>query len=99
MTRMRPSWTMRSISSLRFSRVSEPWRDARIGNIIVHGRGKRAILAQLEYDPLPLSVQVALLAVSWLHLDDIAVSDIQAFRKERAARLSRERPNVMASIF
>ena len=97
---MRPSWTMRSISSLRFSRVLEPWRDARIGNIIVYGRGKRAILAQPEYDPLPLSVQVALLlAVSWWHLDDIAVSDIQAFRKERAARLSRERPNVMVSIF
>lgn len=73
--------------------------DERTAKTIAHGRRLKAILAQPEYAPLPLSMQVALLlAVSEGQLDNVALSDIPAFREALEARLRSERPNVMVDI-
>lgn len=73
--------------------------DDRTARTIAHGRRLRSILAQPEYKPLPLSLQVALLlAVSEGQLDDMPLADIPAFRKALAERLRSERPGIVAEI-
>lgn len=73
--------------------------DERTAKTIAHGRRLRAILAQPEYKPLPLSQQVALLlAVSEGHLDDVPLSEVPRYRDALARRLQDERPRYMAEI-
>lgn len=73
--------------------------DERTAKTIAHGRRLRAILAQPEYKPLPLSQQVALLlAVSEGHLDDVPLSEVPRYRDALAGRLQDERPRYMAEI-
>lgn len=73
--------------------------DERTAKTIAHGRRLRAILAQPEYKPLPLSQQVALLlAVSEGHLDDVPLSKVPRYRDALAGRLQDERPRYMAEI-
>ena len=73
--------------------------DERTAGRIAHGRRLRAILGQVEYEPLPLSVQVALLlAVSDGKLDGVPLPDVTAFRQALAERLPAECPRAMAEI-
>ena len=73
--------------------------DERTAKKIAHGRRLRAILAQPEYAPLPLSRQVALLlAVAQGKLDDVPLAQIPQFRALIAERLPRDRPRVAAEI-
>ena len=62
--------------------------DERTEKKIKHGRRLRAILAQPEYAPLPLSLQVALLlAVAEECLDDLPLASMPEFRRHVAERL------------
>jgi F-type H+-transporting ATPase subunit alpha len=73
--------------------------DARTAKTIAHGRRLRAILAQPEYKPLPLSLQVALLmAVSEGALDDVSLSNIPKLRDALAARLQGDRASIAREI-
>lgn len=73
--------------------------DDKTARTIAHGRRLRAILAQPEYQPLPLSLQVALLlAISDGMLDEMPLPDIPKFREMLAQRLPSQRPNVVAEI-
>jgi F-type H+-transporting ATPase subunit alpha len=73
--------------------------DARTEKKIAHGRRLRSILAQPEYAPLPLSLQVALLlAVAEGRLDDLPLSAMPEFRKRLAERLPRDLPRAAQSI-
>ena len=73
--------------------------DDRTAKKIEHGRRLRAILAQAEYRPLPLSQQVALLlAVAEGRLDDRPLSDVSKFRAMLAERLPKLRPRAVAEI-
>ena len=73
--------------------------DERTAKKIAHGRRLRAILAQPEYAPLPLSRQVALLlAVAQGKLDDVPLAQIPQFRALIAERLPRDRPRAAAEI-
>ncbi|MEE3072007.1 MAG: F0F1 ATP synthase subunit alpha [Pseudomonadota bacterium] len=73
--------------------------DERTAKTIAHGRRLKAILAQAEYKPLRLSLQVALLlAVSEGHLDEVALADIAAYRQSLSQRLQAEQPQLAAQI-
>jgi F-type H+-transporting ATPase subunit alpha len=73
--------------------------DDKTAKTIAHGRRLRAILAQPEYQPLPLSLQVALLlAVADGTLDEMPIPDIPKFRDLLAERLPRERPRIVSEI-
>jgi F-type H+-transporting ATPase subunit alpha len=73
--------------------------DERTERKIAHGRRLRAILAQPEYAPLPLSLQVALLlAVAEGTLDDLPLGDVPRIRKMLAERLPKELPRVAKQI-
>ncbi len=73
--------------------------DERTAGKIAHGRRLRAILAQPEYAPLALSMQVALLlAVSEGRLDAMPLSDVAKFRTMLAARLFTDLPRAAAEI-
>jgi F-type H+-transporting ATPase subunit alpha len=73
--------------------------DERTAKTIAHGRRLRKILAQPEFKPLPLSLQVALLlAVSERHMDEVPLTKVPAFRKALAERLMRDRPNLAAEL-
>ncbi|MGC9420722.1 MAG: F0F1 ATP synthase subunit alpha [Rhodovulum sp.] len=73
--------------------------DARTTKKIEHGRRLRAILAQAEYAPLPLSRQVALLiAAAEGKLDELPLADMPRFRAALARRLPAERPRVADEI-
>ena len=73
--------------------------DERTAKKIAHGRRLRAVLAQPEYEPLPLSRQVALLlAVAQGKLDDVPLADLAKVRGLLAERLAQDRPRVAAEI-
>ncbi|PWJ20255.1 F-type H+-transporting ATPase subunit alpha [Jannaschia seohaensis] len=73
--------------------------DERTERKIAHGRRLRAILAQPEYAPLPLSLQVALLlAVADGCLDDLPLSLIPEVRKRLAERLPQDLPRAARQI-
>jgi F-type H+-transporting ATPase subunit alpha len=73
--------------------------DDRTAKKIEHGRRLRAILAQPEYQPLPLSQQVALLlAVAEGKLDERSLADVARFRETLATRLPELRPRAVAEI-
>jgi len=73
--------------------------DERTAKKIEHGRRLRAILAQPEFQPLPLSQQVALLlAVAEGKLDDRPLPDVSKFRAMLAERLPKLRPRAVAEI-
>ena len=73
--------------------------DERTAKTIAHGRRLRAILAQPEYKPLPLSLQVALLlAVSGGALDRVKLADVTKFRDQLASQLATKRPRLAAEI-
>jgi len=73
--------------------------DERTAGKIAHGRRLRAILGQAEYDPLPLSLQVALLlAVAGGKLDALPLAEMPRFRAELARRLPQDCPRVAAGI-
>ncbi len=73
--------------------------DERTRQRIAHGRRLRAILAQPEYAPLPLSHQVALLlAVSEGRLDDLPLERMDAFRAALTDTLRGDRPLAVARI-
>ncbi|EPX84961.1 F0F1 ATP synthase subunit alpha [Salipiger mucosus] len=73
--------------------------DERTVGKIAHGRRLRAVLAQPEYAPLPLSQQVALLLASAEgKLDTLPLEQVPAFREMLAERLTRERPRAAAEI-
>ncbi|WP_212525914.1 F0F1 ATP synthase subunit alpha [Actibacterium sp. MT2.3-13A] len=73
--------------------------DERTRARIAHGQRIRAILAQPEYDPLPLSLQVALLlAVSSGALDAVDPADISRFRDSLRRQLEDVCPSVAARI-
>ncbi len=73
--------------------------DERTRKKIEHGRRLRAILGQMEYRPLPLSQQIALLlAVSQGKLDDLPLADMPRFRAEIGRRLAEELPRAVSEI-
>jgi F-type H+/Na+-transporting ATPase subunit alpha len=73
--------------------------DERTEKKIAHGRRVKAILAQPEYRPLPLSLQVALLiAVSENRLDDLTLGDLHKFREALSLRLPDEHPGLAGKI-
>jgi F-type H+-transporting ATPase subunit alpha len=73
--------------------------DERTEKKIEHGRRVKAILAQPEYRPLPLSLQVALLiAVSENRLDDLALGDLHEFREALSSRLPEEHSGLARKI-
>ncbi|MCU4651470.1 F0F1 ATP synthase subunit alpha [Roseibacterium sp. SDUM158016] len=73
--------------------------DERTEKKIAHGRRLRSILAQPEYAPLPLSLQVTLLlAVAEGCLDDLPLSVMPDFRKRLAERLPQELPRAAQAI-
>jgi F-type H+-transporting ATPase subunit alpha len=73
--------------------------DERTAKKIAHGRRLRAVLSQPEYQPLPLSQQVALLlAVAEGKLDELPLEDVPTFRAKLAVRLPKDRPRVAATI-
>jgi F-type H+-transporting ATPase subunit alpha len=73
--------------------------DERTAKKIEHGRRLRAVLGQVEYSPLPLSLQVALLlAVAEGKLDDVPLPQVPAFRGAVATRLPKERPRAASEI-
>ncbi len=73
--------------------------DERTRRRIEHGRRIRAILAQGEYDPLPLSMQVALLlAVAEEKLDALPLDALPEFRTRLRAALAEDCPRAAASI-
>jgi F-type H+-transporting ATPase subunit alpha len=73
--------------------------DERTEKKIAHGRRLRSILAQPEYAPLRLSLQVALLlAVAEGCLDDLQLHAMPDFRKRLAERLPRELPRATRQI-
>ncbi len=73
--------------------------DERTKSRIEHGRRIRAILAQDEYDPLPLPLQVALLlAVSERKLDSLPLSALPALKAALRKRLPQDVPGVVHRI-
>lgn len=73
--------------------------DDRTAKKIEHGRRLRAILAQPEYAPLPLSLQVVLLlAVAERCLDDLPVERMPEVRQMLAERLPRDLPRLAQAI-
>lgn len=79
----------------RFGGVTDDRTKARIA----HGKRIRAILAQPEFDPLPLSLQVALLlAAGKGRLDHLELAAIAGFRADLRARLADRAGSVLARI-
>ncbi|TCP39975.1 F0F1 ATP synthase subunit alpha [Rhodovulum marinum] len=73
--------------------------DERTARKIAHGRRLRAILAQTEYAPLPLSLQVALLiAVATGKLDDLPLEKLPRLRAMLSERLPQDRPRAASEI-
>jgi F-type H+-transporting ATPase subunit alpha len=73
--------------------------DERTRARIEHGRRIRAILAQPEYDPLPLSLQVGLLlAVGEGKLDGVDPAAVPRFRDALRHQLTEVSPSVAARI-
>jgi F-type H+-transporting ATPase subunit alpha len=73
--------------------------DERTKHTIEHGRRIRAVLAQPEYAPLPLSQQVALLlAVNEGLIDEMPLDTVARFKNGLGALLSERSPRVMARI-
>jgi F-type H+-transporting ATPase subunit alpha len=73
--------------------------DERTQRTIAHGRRIRAVLAQPEYQPLPLAVQVAqLLAVDLGLLDDLPLELMPRFKAGLAAWLRDRCPHCEARI-
>ena len=79
----------------RFGSVLDP----RTRRTIERGRRVRAVLAQPEYEPLPLAQQVALLlALGEGRLDDLPLEAVDAFKADLAAELERSWPRSLARI-
>ncbi|WP_343079951.1 F0F1 ATP synthase subunit alpha [Ostreiculturibacter nitratireducens] len=73
--------------------------DERTAQKIEHGRRLRAILGQVEYEPVPLSQQVALLlAVATGRLDKLPIGSVGEFKSMLAERLPNARPRAVADI-
>ncbi len=73
--------------------------DERTRRTIEHGRRIRAILAQRQFAPLPLAVEVALLlAVDAGKLDAVALKDVARFKAAAAAQLAERCPRAMGRI-
>lgn len=73
--------------------------DERTKKRIAHGRRIRAMLAQQEYDPQPLWMQVAmLLAVSETPTDRLPAEAMPAFRDRLRETLPQAMPDVLARI-
>ncbi len=73
--------------------------DERTRARIEHGRRIRAILAQEEYDPLPLPLQVALLlAVAERRLDAVPLPALPALREALRQRLPQEVPAAVQRV-
>ena len=73
--------------------------DERTRRSIEHGRRIRAILAQRQFEPLPLSVEVALLAaVDSGKLDAVPLDAVARFKADAAGRLAERCPRAMARI-
>lgn len=71
--------------------------DERTRKVIEHGRRIRAVLAQPQFAPLALGVQVALLlAVAEHLLDDLPLDRVPDFRNGLAAWLAERCPEVLA---
>ncbi len=73
--------------------------DERTRQRVEHGRRIRAILAQDQYDPLPLPAQVALLlAVAERRLDDVPLEALPALRTALRERLGQDCPDAVHRI-
>jgi F-type H+-transporting ATPase subunit alpha len=73
--------------------------DERTGRIIEHGRRIRAILAQAQYQPLPLAQQVVLLlAVQEGKLDALPLHLVDSFRHRLSLVLQQQYPRALAHI-
>jgi len=73
--------------------------DERTGRAIEHGRRIRAILSQTEYEPRPLSEQVALLlAVHEGKLDSAPLDIVERFKAGIGTRLAQFCPRAAAQI-
>jgi len=73
--------------------------DERTKRTIEHGRRIRAVLAQAEYQPIPLTVQVALLlAVDAGKLDDLPLDLMPRFKDELGPWLHQHCPGAEARI-
>jgi len=73
--------------------------DERTKHTIEHGRRIRAVLAQTEYQPIPLTVQVALLlAVDEGKLDDLPLDLMPRFKTELGPWLRDNCPRTEAKI-
>ncbi len=73
--------------------------DERTRQRIEHGRRIRAVLAQDEYDPLPLSMQAALLlAVAERRLDPLSLAALPVLRTALRTRLPRDCPAAVHRI-
>lgn len=73
--------------------------DERTERRIAHGRRLRAIFAQPQYAPLPLSLQVSLLlAIAEGCLDSLAVAQVAELRQVLAERLPRDLPRAARQI-
>jgi len=73
--------------------------DERTSRTIEHGRRIRAILAQAQYQPLPLAQQVVLLlAVEEGKLDKLPLHLIESFRNQLSLVLQQQCPRALARI-
>jgi F-type H+-transporting ATPase subunit alpha len=73
--------------------------DERTRRRIEHGRRIRAVLAQPEYQPLPLAEQLALLlAVQERKLDDVPLEQVTRFKDGLGERLQEHCPRALARI-
>ncbi len=73
--------------------------DERTRRTIEHGRRIRAVLAQRQFAPLPLAVEVALLlAVDSGKLDAVPLDDVARFKDAAASHLAERCPRAMARV-
>jgi F-type H+/Na+-transporting ATPase subunit alpha len=71
--------------------------DERTRRVIEHGRRIRAVLAQSQFAPAPLAVEVALLlSLGERLLDDLPVESIESFRSRLGAWLAERCPEALA---
>jgi len=73
--------------------------DERTKRTIEHGRRIRAVLVQPEYQPIPLSTQVALLlALDERKLDALPLEDVPRFKSDIGAWLRDHCPHTLSNI-